>query len=41
MDLCRIVRNGVDVSRLVKPAIPAAGDGIPLRHEFELELLLG
>jgi ribosomal protein S18 acetylase RimI-like enzyme len=42
MDLRRLVRNGVDVSRLVKPSIPAVGDsGIPLRHELELELLLG
>jgi GNAT superfamily N-acetyltransferase len=42
MDLHRLVRNGVDVSRLVKPSIPARGhDGIPLRHELELEPLLG
>jgi GNAT superfamily N-acetyltransferase len=42
MDLSRLVRDGVDVSRLVKPSIPAVGDhGIPLRHELELELLLG
>ena len=42
MDLRRLVRNGVDVSRLIKPAIPAEGhDGIPLRHELELELVLG
>ena len=42
MDLCRLVRNGVDVSRAVKPSIPAVGDnGIPLRHELEFELLLG
>jgi ribosomal protein S18 acetylase RimI-like enzyme len=42
MDLRRLVRNGVDVSRLVKPSIPAVGNqGIPLRHELELELLLG
>jgi ribosomal protein S18 acetylase RimI-like enzyme len=41
MDLHRLVRDGVDVSRLVKPSIPTTGhDGIPLRHELELELLL-
>jgi ribosomal protein S18 acetylase RimI-like enzyme len=42
MDLLRqFVRNGVDVSRLVKPSIPSVGsNGIPLRHELELELLL-
>ncbi len=41
MDLSRFVRNGVDGSRLVKPSIPSAGsNGIPLRHELELELRL-
>ena len=41
MDLSRLVRDGVDESRLVKPSIPAIGDnGIPLRHELEFELLL-
>jgi hypothetical protein len=41
MDLRQFVRNGVDVSRLVKPSIPSVGsNGIPLRHELELELLL-
>jgi ribosomal protein S18 acetylase RimI-like enzyme len=41
MDLCRLIRNGVEASRLVKSSIPTAGyDGIPLRHELELELLL-
>jgi ribosomal protein S18 acetylase RimI-like enzyme len=41
MDLRQFVRNGVDVSRLVKPSIPSvASNGIPLRHELELELLL-
>jgi ribosomal protein S18 acetylase RimI-like enzyme len=42
MNICRFVRNGVDISRVVKPSIPTIGsDGIPLRHEMELELLLG
>jgi ribosomal protein S18 acetylase RimI-like enzyme len=41
MDLRRMVPNGVDVSRLVKPSIPPVGSsGIPLRHELELELVL-
>jgi GNAT superfamily N-acetyltransferase len=41
MDLIRLVRDGADVSRLVKPSIPAIGDnGIPLRHELEFELLI-
>jgi ribosomal protein S18 acetylase RimI-like enzyme len=41
MDLRQFLRNGVDVSRLVKPSIPSVGsNGIPLRHELELELLL-
>lgn len=36
MDLSRLVRNGVDRSRLVKPSIPAVGsNAIPLRHELE------
>jgi hypothetical protein len=36
MDLTRLVCNGVDASRVVKPASPAVGsDAIPLRHELE------
>ncbi|MFH1681921.1 MAG: GNAT family N-acetyltransferase [Candidatus Eisenbacteria bacterium] len=32
-------RNALDLSRLLKPRIPLAGlQGIPLRHEVELEL---
>lgn len=42
MDLVRLVRDGVEVSRIVKPTIPAVGaGGVPLRHELELELGLG
>ncbi len=41
MDLVRLVLDGVQVSRRVKPSIPAEGaDGIPLRHELEFELCL-
>lgn len=40
MDLCRVIRNGVEASRHVKPAIPSTGNaGIPLRHELEFELV--
>jgi len=38
LDLCRLIRNGVDASRLVKPSIPTVGaEGIPIRHELEFE----
>jgi ribosomal protein S18 acetylase RimI-like enzyme len=41
MDLVALVRDGVAASRAVKPSIPACGrDGIPIRHELELELRL-
>ena len=41
LDLCRLIRDGVDASRLVKPSIPAVGaDGIPIRHELEFELII-
>jgi ribosomal protein S18 acetylase RimI-like enzyme len=38
MDLRRVVRDGVDASRRVKPSIPTIGGlGIPVRHELEFE----
>jgi ribosomal protein S18 acetylase RimI-like enzyme len=38
MDLRRLIRDGVAVSRQVKPTIPLVGPtGIPIRHELELE----
>jgi ribosomal protein S18 acetylase RimI-like enzyme len=41
MDLVALVRDGVAASRVVKPSIPMVGsNGIPIRHELELELLL-
>jgi ribosomal protein S18 acetylase RimI-like enzyme len=41
MDLVGYLRHGADVSRRVKPEIPErGGDGIPVRHELEFELLL-
>jgi hypothetical protein len=41
MDLVRVIRGGVAQSQLVKPSIPTVGnDGIPRRHELELELVL-
>jgi ribosomal protein S18 acetylase RimI-like enzyme len=37
MDLRRLIHNGVEASRLVKPSIPTvSADGIPIRHELEL-----
>ncbi|MGW6499152.1 GNAT family N-acetyltransferase [Nonomuraea angiospora] len=39
-DLIALHRNGVDRARALKPGIPAEADGIPIRHELELELLL-
>lgn len=39
--LVAVHRGAVDASRLIKPEIPAVGlDGIPIRDEIELELLL-
>jgi ribosomal protein S18 acetylase RimI-like enzyme len=41
MDLCRVVRDGVDASRRVKPSIPTIGGvGIPVRHELEFERVI-
>jgi ribosomal protein S18 acetylase RimI-like enzyme len=41
MDLVGLTREGVAASRAVKPSIPERGrDGIPIRHELELELRL-
>lgn len=40
-DMVRINRNALDLSRKLKPSIPIIGEnGIPLRHEIEMELLL-
>jgi ribosomal protein S18 acetylase RimI-like enzyme len=41
MDLRRVIRNGADASRRVKPSIPTIGSaGIPVRHELEFDLVL-
>lgn len=42
MELKAVHIGAVDEARsLLKPEIPATGeDGIPIRHEFEFELLL-
>jgi DNA-3-methyladenine glycosylase I len=41
MDLRRVIRNGVEASRQVKPSIPTVGTaGIPVRHELEFELVI-
>ena len=41
MDLRRVIRDGVDASRRVKPSIPFVGStGIPVRHELEFELVV-
>ena len=38
-DIVKIHRNAVDVARKLKPSIPIYGcDGIPIKHEIELEL---
>lgn len=40
-DMVRLYRNALEESRRLKPEIPPVGnDGIPLRHEIELEMLL-
>ena len=40
-DLVVVHRDAVTAARQIKPSIPATGlDGIPIRHELELELLL-
>ena len=37
-DMVALYRNALDVSRRLKPEIPAIGEnGIPLRHEIEFE----
>lgn len=41
MVLVRLVHDGVQASRRVKPSMPTEGtDGIALRHELEFELCL-
>ena len=41
-EMARLYRNAVEESRIVKPQIPLTGeDGIPIRHEIELEMYLG
>ncbi|UBU15341.1 GNAT family N-acetyltransferase [Nonomuraea gerenzanensis] len=37
-DLVALHRNAMDRVRALKPSIPAESDGIPIRHELELEL---
>ena len=40
-DIIRFYHNALDDARKIKPEIPLTGmDGIPLKHEIELELLL-
>ena len=40
-DMVRLYLNAVEASRKVKPEIPLTGnDGIPIRHEIELEMKL-
>ncbi len=40
-DMVKLYRNAVDASRKIKPQIPLTGaDGIPIRHEIELETWL-
>ena len=40
-DIVKIHRNAVDMARKLKPSIPQYGiDGIPIKHEIELEMLL-
>jgi len=39
-DLVAVHRDAVTRARALKPAIPQVIDGIPLRHELELELRL-
>jgi N-acetylglutamate synthase-like GNAT family acetyltransferase len=40
-DLVALHRNAMERVRALKPGIPAEADGIPIRHELELELPLG
>lgn len=40
-DIVRLYYNAIDQSRKLKPEIPLFGmDGIPLKHEIELEMIL-
>lgn len=40
-DMAGFFRNAVEKARKIKPEIPETGDdGIPIRHELELEFLL-
>ena len=40
-DMCRFCRNALDQARKIKPEIPLTGmNGIPLKHEIELEMVL-
>ena len=40
-DMCRFCRNALDQARKIKPEIPLTGmDGIPLKHEIELEMVV-
>ena len=40
-DMVRLHRNALEQSRKIKPEIPLTGmDGIPLKHEIELEMTL-
>lgn len=40
-DMIHLFHNAMDISRKLKPEIPQIGEnGIPLRHEIELECLL-
>ena len=40
-DMCGFFRNALDRSRKLKPEIPLIGtDGIPLKHEIEMELFV-
>ena len=39
-DLVAVHRDAVTRARALKPAIPEVLDGIPVRHELELEVLL-
>lgn len=40
-DICNIYMNALDEARKIKPEIPFIGmNGIPLKHEIELEMIL-
>ena len=42
LDMARLYRNALDVSRKMKPEIPLIGENdIPLKHEIEFEMKLG